>query len=64
MKKMISIITVICLLLITTSVGAVVPPEDAAQGVPIENVDIVKDYALNFMQTSQKSDRIDVESIE
>lgn len=64
MKKMISIITVICLLLITTSVGAVVPPEDAAQGVPIENVDIVKDYALNFMQTSQKSDRIDVDSIE
>jgi len=37
-EKMISIIMMICMLAATTTVGAIIPPEDAAPVVPVETV--------------------------
>ncbi len=51
MKKMFSIITVICLLSATISVGAIVPPEDAAPVVPIETV--VSEAAEFYIEASK-----------
>lgn len=51
MKKMISIIMMICMLTVTTSVGAVIPPEDAVPVVPIES--IVSESAEFYIEASK-----------